>query len=789
MGNGVLKNFFFNLKYRRLLLNISLSLCALVVIPILFVGLFGNWHSQHTLQKEIDKSSLQVLEQTRRLMDYQLNHIDAMSIQLANNDTLAKAIEMKDLDTIQPLLDHIQYQLREIYINSPYIDSLYVYYKHVNMVQSAITGLQPIDQFEQKDLLTSFNEMTNEKQWFFSDTINLNNPSQNSFPVTLIRPLPLLNEYNTGAIIVNLNKNVLFKSPSAELMREGEEIWMLHPDGTYGFDIKQGISIAPDKLSSVSNQLDKEINNFDDAYMGDNYRFSIVTSPLTGWKYIYLVPTDVLYSHTKVNNWFMLALVSISIIISLCFALIIGKRIYNPIQTLIQIIGAKQNLSEKRLRTSSEREFPFILSAIEEFSKKEEKLKEELQKNLPVMRQNFLTNILHTRTDHHEDQRRKLRDYGINFSDEDYFSSVLIIDNYADFIKKYPEIDQNLYRYFIEKISEEILSEKFNVVCINSDSSDIIIVCNSCQKYNEKELYEIALTAFKTISQQIKKHLDITVSIGIGAYVKQFGHIADSYQAALQALELRAYKGNCSIICSWQFKTEKSMDSTIFKKRREFEQSMIIAVKGADFAKITQTLDEFFVFIRKYENYPFVLAQHIILELLTSLTHESAELGITGTSDEDVELYNKVMQFDTLDQLEAWITKYTQELISLLKEQLNQNHPDISNQIVDYINQNYNKEISLNGIADKLNLDSSYVSRLFKQKTGVKFMEYLISLRIEKAKDLLIHSSLSVKDIGKTVGYNNTHSFIRIFKKNEGLTPGKFREKNNPKELDSKEIY
>ncbi|GAB2564174.1 helix-turn-helix domain-containing protein [Gracilibacillus alcaliphilus] len=785
----MLKNFFFNLKYRRLLLNISLSLCALVVIPILFVGLFGNWHSQHTLQKEIDKSSLQVLEQTRRLMDYQLNHIDAMSIQLANNDTLAKAIEMKDLDTIQPLLDHIQYQLREIYINSPYIDSLYVYYKHVNMVQSAITGLQPIDQFEQKDLLTSFNEMTNEKQWFFSDTINLNNPSQNSFPVTLIRPLPLLNEYNTGAIIVNLNKNVLFKSPSAELMREGEEIWMLHPDGTYGFDIKQGISIAPDKLSSVSNQLDKEINNFDDAYMGDNYRFSIVTSPLTGWKYIYLVPTDVLYSHTKVNNWFMLALVSISIIISLCFALIIGKRIYNPIQTLIQIIGAKQNLSEKRLRTSSEREFPFILSAIEEFSKKEEKLKEELQKNLPVMRQNFLTNILHTRTDHHEDQRRKLRDYGINFSDEDYFSSVLIIDNYADFIKKYPEIDQNLYRYFIEKISEEILSEKFNVVCINSDSSDIIIVCNSCQKYNEKELYEIALTAFKTISQQIKKHLDITVSIGIGAYVKQFGHIADSYQAALQALELRAYKGNCSIICSWQFKTEKSMDSTIFKKRREFEQSMIIAVKGADFAKITQTLDEFFVFIRKYENYPFVLAQHIILELLTSLTHESAELGITGTSDEDVELYNKVMQFDTLDQLEAWITKYTQELISLLKEQLNQNHPDISNQIVDYINQNYNKEISLNGIADKLNLDSSYVSRLFKQKTGVKFMEYLISLRIEKAKDLLIHSSLSVKDIGKTVGYNNTHSFIRIFKKNEGLTPGKFREKNNPKELDSKEIY
>lgn len=771
------------------MLNISLSLCALVVIPILFVGLFGNWHSQDTLQKEIDKSSLQVLEQTRRLMDYQLNHIDAMSIQLANNDTLAKAIEMKDLDTIQPLLDHIQYQLREIYINSPYIDSLYVYYKHVNMVQSAITGLQPIDQFEQKDLLTSFNEMTNEKQWFFSDTINLNNPSQNSFPVTLIRPLPLLNEYNTGAIIVNLNKNVLFKSPSAELMREGEEIWMLHPDGTYGFDIKQGISIAPDKLSSVSNQLDKEINNFDDAYMGDNYRFSIVTSPLTGWKYIYLVPTDVLYSHTKVNNWFMLALVSISIIISLCFALIIGKRIYNPIQTLIQIIGAKQNLSEKRLRTSSEREFPFILSAIEEFSKKEEKLKEELQKNLPVMRQNFLTNILHTRTDHHEDQLRKLRDYGINFSDEDYFSSVLIIDNYADFIKKYPEIDQNLYRYFIEKISEEILSEKFNVVCINSDSSDIIIVCNSCQKYNEKELYEIALTAFKTISQQIKKHLDITVSIGIGAYVKQFGHIADSYQAALQALELRAYKGNCSIICSWQFKTEKSMDSTIFKKRREFEQSMIIAVKGADFAKITQTLDEFFVFIRKYENYPFVLAQHIILELLTSLTHESAELGITGTSDEDVELYNKVMQFDTLDQLEAWITKYTQELISLLKEQLNQNHPDISNQIVDYINQNYNKEISLNGIADKLNLDSSYVSRLFKQKTGVKFMEYLISLRIEKAKDLLIHSSLSVKDIGKTVGYNNTHSFIRIFKKNEGLTPGKFREKNNPKELDSKEIY
>ncbi|WP_165444949.1 helix-turn-helix domain-containing protein [Gracilibacillus phocaeensis] len=742
------------------------------------------------LQQEIDKSSLQVLEQTRRLMDYQLSNIDSMSIQLANSDTLAKVMEMRDLDQMKPLIYQIQYHLRDFYINSPYIDSLYVYYKNINMLQSAITGLEPIAHFEQKNILSAFNKMNNEKQWFFSDGINPNK-SKNPLTVTLIRPLPLASEHNTGAIIVNLNQQVLFKSPSAELMREGEQIWMLHPKGEYGFDIKRGEPLTAQELKTVHPQLGKEMNNFDDHYRGKNYRFSIITSPHTGWKYIYLVPTKVLYAHTKVNNWFILMLLGISIIISLFFAVIIGKRIYKPIQSLVQMIGAKQNLSEKNLRMSSKREFPFIQSAIEEFSERKDELEQEVQKNLPVMKQNFLTNMLQTKTDNHIEQIRKLRNYGIDFSSEGkYFVSIISIDKYVDFVENYTEIDQDLYRYFIEKISEEILTEKFRVICINNDNSDIVLISNHYKKSNQKLSHESLLQPFETISKQIATHLDITVSIGIGEEVGYIGHIIHSYQEACRSLELRAYKGNGSIIGSWQLASDKNRNDSIFRKRRELEYSMINALKSANFTIILQSLDELFTFIKTFDNYPFSFAQHMILELVTSITHKSSELGLKDKSDEeDLDLYHTITQFDTLVQLENWVTKYMEDLIDVLKAQLTKEDLDISTQIMEYVKKNYHNEISLNGIANELSLDYAYISRLFKQKTGMKFMEYVISLRLAKAKDLLIHSSLSVKDIGKSVGYVNAHSFIRIFKKNEGTTPGKYREKNNPKMLDPKDIY
>ena len=83
---------------------------------------------------------------------------------------------------------------------------------------------------------------------------------------------------------------------------------------------------------------------------------------------------------------------------------------------------------------------------------------------------------------------------------------------------------------------------------------------------------------------------------------------------------------------------------------------------------------------------------------------------------------------------------------------------------------------SLEQVADSFSLSQSYLSRFYKQETGYTFTQYITLLRLDKAKRLLIETSLPLKDIVVQVGYIDTASFVRKFKACEGVTPGQWRE-------------
>ncbi len=94
-----------------------------------------------------------------------------------------------------------------------------------------------------------------------------------------------------------------------------------------------------------------------------------------------------------------------------------------------------------------------------------------------------------------------------------------------------------------------------------------------------------------------------------------------------------------------------------------------------------------------------------------------------------------------------------------------------------YMENNYLEEITLKEISKLFHSDMYYLSHLFKNVTGFTFKEYLIRLRISKAKDLLINTSDNITKVGLDSGFNNVNHFIRIFKKYENTTPYQFRKK------------
>ncbi len=96
-------------------------------------------------------------------------------------------------------------------------------------------------------------------------------------------------------------------------------------------------------------------------------------------------------------------------------------------------------------------------------------------------------------------------------------------------------------------------------------------------------------------------------------------------------------------------------------------------------------------------------------------------------------------------------------------------------EIMEYVNHNYNKNISLGHLASRLYLSATYLSKYIKQQLGVNFVELLNRTRLTRAADLLSHTDESIAQIALDVGFSNLSSFNRNFKEKYGMTPSAYR--------------
>ena len=92
-----------------------------------------------------------------------------------------------------------------------------------------------------------------------------------------------------------------------------------------------------------------------------------------------------------------------------------------------------------------------------------------------------------------------------------------------------------------------------------------------------------------------------------------------------------------------------------------------------------------------------------------------------------------------------------------------------------YIQENYNKDISLDDVSGIVNISPYYFSKIFKEETGENFIEYVTKVRIEKAKEFLAQPDISIKEAGIRSGYTDPNYFSRIFKKQTDMTPSEYK--------------
>ncbi len=171
-----------------------------------------------------------------------------------------------------------------------------------------------------------------------------------------------------------------------------------------------------------------------------------------------------------------------------------------------------------------------------------------------------------------------------------------------------------------------------------------------------------------------------------------------------------------------------------------------------------------------------IMERYIGFDIVNSFIKALNEMNISL----DPLKINALAVFNTTQELYNNMIKLTEEICNLVKERITSSQYQVFSNILQYVNSNFlSYDMSLNKITEEFDVSIYTLSKLFKEYTGLGFKEYLIEIRMEKAKELLATGQLTVGEIAQMVGYSNTSHFIKTFKNVKGVTPEQYRKTNS----------
>jgi len=284
---------------------------------------------------------------------------------------------------------------------------------------------------------------------------------------------------------------------------------------------------------------------------------------------------------------------------------------------------------------------------------------------------------------------------------------------------------------------------------------------------DENEIYENDLEFCGLL---MKKYLNLLVSIGVSAPFENKESIAGAFKQAEEALETSFFaKTNEYYYCEYLMlrnnDAKSALEKHIFKTAE--------ALKDVDDKQIKRILKQAFrdlLMIRGSSREEITMAaEYFMIEVLekakVSSYYDKKKLSVLP---DDYNIYD------------LWgVIENNLEYVKKMKHTSKKS--SVKTKVLTYINDNYGKaDMSLSKLSEHMNLSVPYLSRLFKEKFGMGFSEYLIQLRINRAIELIEEDQdISLQEVSFAVGIDNYNHFSKTFKKITGISPSEYRTKRN----------
>ena len=301
---------------------------------------------------------------------------------------------------------------------------------------------------------------------------------------------------------------------------------------------------------------------------------------------------------------------------------------------------------------------------------------------------------------------------------------------------------------------------------------------------NEEQMSERVKELSKDLEEIMKNYSTIAYFGGIGQPVARLRELEESFREAERALAARFTMELNRIISVEDIRMAQNVDTLddieitsfgeIEKTRTMLEKYLNNGVED----EIDEVVDVYINELPEENLKSVLMRQYIIMDAYIVMMSFCEKIeGIEGEMQaQSEELKNSMKTIQTLEEIKNYIRMLLKKIIGVRDTISGRRYSDIIEIAKDQIRKTYmSDEISLNTIAAEVGMSPSYFSSIFSKEMGKTFVEYLTEIRMDRAKELLMCSSMKTSEIGYEVGYKDPHYFSYIFKKTQNCTPKEFR--------------
>jgi AraC-like DNA-binding protein/HAMP domain-containing protein len=593
-------------------------------------------------------------------------------------------------------------------------------------------------------------------------------------PIVLTHSIPGNSAVPFGTIIVTLDRTKV-----AQLLRtltpynEGATMLLNGKELLLATESSNNSTLAAILRTEVLNQTEPE-GSFTLSFEEETYSVSFgnMTRINSSWTYISAAPLSSITSPMVFISKIIVVISLSGLIIALIMSWFASRRIYSPIAKLVSLIDHGE-YKEKRPQD----EFKLIEQQFQELSKESKTLQSRLTSHIPQLKISFLSQLIEGYLYYYseEDLRKRMINYGWIIEDHSFLVVDIQVTGLLESNVSLINQDESLVSFAVTNMIEELTHEYFdqvNIIKFHDLSMDVFIVYSKDEEINGL-LKDFANQVMDVLNRILQVQVTVTISEATDN-VKRISHL---FEEVRQGKRYRNFQNENQIINLQELDYSKTQGQIFYPF--EIEKEILQSIRMGQVDQAERLIREFITELTE-KGIKEINIQPGMVQLFSSIQHEILHSGIHPFEIfEGKNMFEEVAQIREPELMISWLMEEViVPYVQTLEGRMNFELKLLVEQVCGQLQDNYMEDISLESCADEVGTNPYTLSKAFKKVIGVNFIDYLTTLRIDKAKELLLNTSLKINDISEQVGYRHSY-FNRIFKKQVGIPPSQYRKANS----------